>query len=1244
MVVDSLEVEVQSKADSAVKSLDIFIQRLGLICEGISAIGKSSGLDDFAKQTREATKGLDGFRDAAKNIQSSIEPQMKKVAKSFEEITERYKDLGKGFRFEGSTSAIQKQIDKYSNSLETAKLKKQELEASGNVNGEQYEKAVRDVIKYSNIVESLKNQLKELESVKIENPIKDLSIEEFAERAKTQIQQSLDGLRIENPISVTEMSDEQLQVYKALAEEMEEARRSLSVVDEEMQKVGESAEALGGKAREAAKAITYNADAMQMVYGKENAGIQNFQQALDKFGVKTGSQLGAELSDSLNDVQKKAEILQKRLSELVVPEIKEDNLQKLESELKKTEALTDQLRAKLSNEITMGRITESVDDTKFVKLSEQIALSEKQAEALRQKISEVGNASETADTSGIERQKQSMSSLATVGKRVIAVFSGIRAALSKLGSAVDKALSGFGKLTKSILSVGKASKKTNGSFGLSLKTVLKYAFGIRSLFVLFNRLRSAIKEGMKNLIQYSDETNTSVSTLKSSLNQLKNASAAAASPLLNAIAPALNQLIQLFIRATNAVNQFLSALMGRSTWIKAKFVYEDVGESIKDASKAAKGALQPFDKLNNLTSQQAESGGIDPGDMFETVPIEKKFKDLIDRLKDMWKNADFYDLGKFLGDKLAEALAKIPWDKIKETAGKLGKSLATLINGFINGEFDGISLGWWIGHTLAEAINTGFKFFNDFVHNLDWAGVGKFIADTFNGFFQSIDWDLIYDTFVTGAKGLADAINSFVDNLDWDAIASTIANLVNTFSATILTFFNTVDWSELGAKVGESLSKAIKEIDFENVGRALGSVIQAGIDFLKNLLSELSFEDITGAITDLFKGFFEEADWTDVATVALTLLAGALIMESPALKLSALALTILSTFQDELLALDWGKAGEMVSKAFIKFFDFITTTIESVDWWQVGEKVKEFLVGVDWGGVAEAFFEAIGAALGGLAAFLGGLLANAVADAGDYFQTKIEEAGGNIVEGILVGICEALVGIGEWIKEHIFKPFLEGFQKAFEIHSPSKVMQDLGTQIIQGLLNGLKEKWKDITDWLSNKLQWIKDKLSGAANSVKSAFSGGGGWFGGGSQKTSRTSTAAQSVRNSFENISLVPNVRLPKFEKGAVTLTHTFAEISEKNKPEGIIPLTDHRAMKMIADGIISQYDYGRESSTNGYQGIGQSDSLLRTLIQENRRQNQLLELLIDKEIMISTDQVGRMAEDYNEQHRKRTGSPAYG
>ena len=72
----------------------------------------------------------------------------------------------------------------------------------------------------------------------------------------------------------------------------------------------------------------------------------------------------------------------------------------------------------------------------------------------------------------------------------------------------------------------------------------------------------------------------------------------------------------------------------------------------------------------------------------------------------------------------------------------------------------------------------------------------------------------------------------------------------------------------------------------------------------------------------------------------------------------------------------------------------------------------------------------IGAAFGGLAAFLGGVISEGVESAKEYFQTKIEECGGNVVAGIFKGIKDALKGIATWIVDHIFTPFINGFKKA----------------------------------------------------------------------------------------------------------------------------------------------------------------------------------------------------------------------
>lgn len=418
--------------------------------------------------------------------------------------------------------------------------------------------------------------------------------------------------------------------------------------------------------------------------------------------------------------------------------------------------------------------------------------------------------------------------------------------------------------------------------------------------------------------------------------------------LINVLTPLLkmlNTLLEKLKQVANAFKSFTESFFGKSqtggTGSGSKYVdtaegitgsLEDVSGAAKDAEKSLEGYLSPLDEINKYSTGKDEDllsgledidfGNLGDLDIDVTVKPEidesglsDKFRQMAEKMKDMWEKSDFTDLGKTLGENLKKALDNIPWGKIKKTARKIGRSIATLINGSVEVK----KLGYSIGKTLAEAVNTGFEFLNNFVHGLHWDSIGKFIADTLNGFFQSIDWELIYDTFITGAKGLGDAINSFADNLDWDAISSTIANFVNTFVDTVYTFFTTVDWAGLGTRIGDTLTETIKKIDFEKVGRAIGSVIQAAIDFVKNLVSELSFDDIVNAVTDLLSGLFDE-----------------------------LGVTFPASFEE---------FGNLVSDAVIKAFSFIKDTIAGIKWDEIGSSIAEFINGIKWDEVSKAFFD-----------------------------------------------------------------------------------------------------------------------------------------------------------------------------------------------------------------------------------------------------------------------------------------------
>lgn len=232
----------------------------------------------------------------------------------------------------------------------------------------------------------------------------------------------------------------------------------------------------------------------------------------------------------------------------------------------------------------------------------------------------------------------------------------------------------------------------------SFSTFLKYSIGVRSTYALINKIRSGIIDGLKSIVQYSEETNQSISMLRNSFTQFKNSVAAAVTPIINSFAPAINMIIELCTRAVNAVNQLISALLGRDMWIKARKGTEDYAKSLNKASKAAKNGLRTFDELKLITTNNGGggSGEVLPADMFDTLPVESKFKNLaekirkaiqpiIDDFKSLWKHiteGDWFAAGQDVNKiatkiwtLISDAIDKVNWEGV---GNKIGEFLAGL--------------------------------------------------------------------------------------------------------------------------------------------------------------------------------------------------------------------------------------------------------------------------------------------------------------------------------------------------------------------------------------------------------------------------------------------------------------------------------------------------------------------------------------------------------------------------------------
>lgn len=365
------------------------------------------------------------------------------------------------------------------------------------------------------------------------------------------------------------------------------------------------------------------------------------------------------------------------------------------------------------------------------------------------------------------------------GQKVVAQYAAAQAALEDTNNRVRTSFDSLKASVKDYEEKAKKATKSSGGLqkgidkaGMSFKKMLSYTFGIRSLFALFNRLRSAVGEGMKNLVQYSGDTNNTVSGLMGSLTQLKNALATAFAPILTAVAPALNYFISLLTTAATAVGQFFSALTGQSTFVKATKVQENYADSLKKTGSAAKKAeksLASFDTIEQIGSKSSDSGGgggssTNPKDMFTTEQISSSIKEMADKIRQMVTAEDWQGVGNYIGSQ------------------------------------------------IGNGVNFGMSKLDQFLSTTNWKGIGTAITAGLTGFFSTFSWSTLSSTVSHFISGAVQLITGLFKGVDWRSIPQGIIDAIGG----ILKGF---DYASV----------------FGSVGELIGTAIASGIDLLKGL-------------------------------------------------------------------------------------------------------------------------------------------------------------------------------------------------------------------------------------------------------------------------------------------------------------------------------------------------------------------------------------------------------------------------
>lgn len=548
-------------------------------------------------------------------------------------------------------------------------------------------------------------------------------------------------------------------------------------------------------------------------------------------------------------------------------------------------------------------------------------------------------------------------------KRVNNLLSSMVSIAKKTGKAISSLASLLKRATSSMFGFGKSAKSSNNMLQGGIKNILKYGLGIRSLYALVNKLRTAIKEGFSNMAKEVDGFKNKVDSIKASTLTLKNSFAAAFRPLVEIALPYIQMVVDAMANLLDMVGQFMAAITGQKAYTKA---IKQTTAAIEDENKAQNKQLSGLDKLNNLSS--GSGGGADSGastKMFEeNVPISDKFAGIAQWFKDMWNDADFTELGAVLGKKLKSALESIPWNSIQQTVAKVGKSLATLINGFV--EVPGLALD--IGKTIGEAINTGIGGIISFLDNTKWDSVGRFIGDGANSLVDTINW--------------VDIGHLFVEK--FNAIFETAGESARTF-----------DWKNFGLEISNGINTAISDFNWAENGAMLG---------------------------DLVKGVL----------------------------------------------------------------DSIIALLENTNWKELGIRIVDFLANVDWFGLAGRLTVGFLNLIKGVFDLLWGIGQELSGKLSEFF----EEIGFNGIAGFFKGLQEELSA--KWqLATQLFNDYiLQPIKDFFGIHSPSTVMAEIGTYIMQGLLNGIKSLVGSVVKSIQDVWSGIKAACDGFLIFLSGVFTG----------------------------------------------------------------------------------------------------------------------------------------------------------
>lgn len=197
----------------------------------------------------------------------------------------------------------------------------------------------------------------------------------------------------------------------------------------------------------------------------------------------------------------------------------------------------------------------------------------------------------------------------------------------------------------------------------------------------------------------------------------------------------------------------------------------------------------------------------------------------------------------------------------------------------------------------------------------DFTSLGSALANWINKGMRNIPWTKIKKTTKKIAKSLATFLNGFVKDLDWTKLGENFSEGLNTWFETSYTFFKTFDWLKFGQSIKEGITAAINTFDGDLAGKSLGAKLRGMIQFAFGVMVDFPYKNLGKKIGDYINGFLEEMGEVRKNT-GLT---------------------------------GWQELGKTIIDGITGILDTIDTALSTVNWWEVGKAIGDFLSEIEWG-------------------------------------------------------------------------------------------------------------------------------------------------------------------------------------------------------------------------------------------------------------------------------------------------------